>query len=192
MIRGFVTSPERLRAFREKADMTETALARKAGLATATVSRLEHGERDMSITTGRRLADALGVELPELVHAIPELDKYADEDLRYNLPVHCITCGAEIQVDQFAATPAFCSNECAQKHDEMVRERKAQREQEAAAKVYEKHVGREDMRLKCAICGKMFTPNKHGKLSHACSPTCRRVLANMKQRKGYQDVSRPR
>lgn len=47
--------------------LTQSALAKKANLSAATVSLIESGERDASLTTLRNLAIALGVPLEILV-----------------------------------------------------------------------------------------------------------------------------
>jgi transcriptional regulator with XRE-family HTH domain len=52
-----------LRELREKAGLTQEALARLAGLSTFTVSKLEQGGVDPSWSTVKKLARALGVSV---------------------------------------------------------------------------------------------------------------------------------
>ncbi len=52
-----------LRELREKAGLTQEALARKADLSTFTISKLEKGDTDPSWSTVRKLAHALGVSV---------------------------------------------------------------------------------------------------------------------------------
>lgn len=47
--------------------MTQTELARKAGIATATVCRVERGYHKASFSTMRKLAAALGIEPQALI-----------------------------------------------------------------------------------------------------------------------------
>ena len=55
-----------LKELRLKQFVSQAELARKAGLATATVNRLENGRRKPSFITIRKLAKALGVEPGEI------------------------------------------------------------------------------------------------------------------------------
>jgi transcriptional regulator with XRE-family HTH domain len=60
--------PQRLRRLREERGLSQRALARAAGLASATVRHLEAGlRRTISVDTARALARALGVSLTDLV-----------------------------------------------------------------------------------------------------------------------------
>jgi transcriptional regulator with XRE-family HTH domain len=54
-----------LRAWRVKALMTQTALAKAAGVAAQTVTRAESGDR-VSVLTAERLARALGISVRQL------------------------------------------------------------------------------------------------------------------------------
>jgi transcriptional regulator with XRE-family HTH domain len=54
---------ERLKALREAAGMTQEGLARKAGLSTSTISKLEQRGVDPAWSTVQRLALALGVRV---------------------------------------------------------------------------------------------------------------------------------
>lgn len=55
---------------REKAGLTQSALAAKAGIAGAAVSYAEAGKRTVNSVSLRRIADALAVELGEDVGAV--------------------------------------------------------------------------------------------------------------------------
>ena len=59
-----------LKALRAQRDMSQTALARKAGVSLQTVSRIECG-RPMEWATAERIASALDVAVPDL---FPEFD----------------------------------------------------------------------------------------------------------------------
>jgi DNA-binding XRE family transcriptional regulator len=61
----------RLRTLREKADLTQTALAERASLSVQAISALENGTRGPSWETVRRLAFALGVEEKEFKDTLP-------------------------------------------------------------------------------------------------------------------------
>jgi len=58
---------ERIKEFRRARDMSQEALAEAADLVQHYVSQVEQGERNISITTCRALAKALGVTLIELL-----------------------------------------------------------------------------------------------------------------------------
>jgi transcriptional regulator with XRE-family HTH domain len=60
-----------LRTARRRTNMTQEQLAGLAGLGAGTVARLELGGEDPRISTVRKLADALGVELWDLIPADP-------------------------------------------------------------------------------------------------------------------------
>ena len=57
----------RLRQVREQQVMTQEELAEKSGVTQATISRLEHGAHDARMSTIRKVAKALGVDLRELI-----------------------------------------------------------------------------------------------------------------------------
>ena len=55
------------KVFREHRGLTQVALAKNAGTSAAYLSQIETGRRTGSVRLLRRLADALGVELDDLV-----------------------------------------------------------------------------------------------------------------------------
>ena len=57
----------RLLEIRKSRGMTQSELAEKAGLHQLTISRLESGPRQIEFDTLRKLCDALGVELTDLI-----------------------------------------------------------------------------------------------------------------------------
>jgi transcriptional regulator with XRE-family HTH domain len=61
----------KLRGLRVERALSQAALAREAGLDTATVNRLELGRRPASLTTIRKLAKALSVEPKVLMECAP-------------------------------------------------------------------------------------------------------------------------
>ena len=58
---------DNLRRIRTLNALTQEQLARRAGVQTATVARIERDEREPHMTTVRKLADALGVQPRELI-----------------------------------------------------------------------------------------------------------------------------
>ena len=64
---GRKTVGERVRRFRESAGLTQTALARAADIGRVTLVRLEHGEQSPRFKTLKAVADALGVDAPDLL-----------------------------------------------------------------------------------------------------------------------------
>jgi transcriptional regulator with XRE-family HTH domain len=54
------------RALREARGESQEAVARRAGIALATYSRIENGRNEPNLDTLRRLAGALGVTIDEL------------------------------------------------------------------------------------------------------------------------------
>ena len=64
---GRKTIGERVRRFRESAGLTQTALARTADIGRVTLVRLEHGEQSPRFKTLKAVADALGVDAPDLL-----------------------------------------------------------------------------------------------------------------------------
>jgi len=57
----------RLRELRERAALSQEDLAKKAGVARATIADLEASKRPARPSTRRKLAEALGVEPAELM-----------------------------------------------------------------------------------------------------------------------------
>ena len=58
---------ERVRRSRESAGLTQLALARAADIGRGTLVRLENGERSPKFKTLKAVADALGMEAPDLL-----------------------------------------------------------------------------------------------------------------------------
>ena len=58
---------ERVRRYRESAGLTQKALARAAEIGRVTLVRLEKGEQSPRFKTLKAVADALGVEAPDLL-----------------------------------------------------------------------------------------------------------------------------
>ena len=58
---------KRIKALRKKRDMSQEQLAAKANVTHATVSRLECGKHEGTMRTLRKLADALGVEVEDVI-----------------------------------------------------------------------------------------------------------------------------
>lgn len=56
-----------LTAWRKAAGLTQAALAHKAGIRTSTVSNIENGKIDPRLSTVKALAEALGVDVDDLV-----------------------------------------------------------------------------------------------------------------------------
>lgn len=56
-----------LRIWREYRDFTQQALAEKIGISKMTISGIERGVRDTSSANWRRLADALDVDIDDLI-----------------------------------------------------------------------------------------------------------------------------
>ncbi len=61
---------ERLRELREMAGLSQERLSEISGVGRATVADLEAGKRPPRPSTARKLADALGVDIPELVGVV--------------------------------------------------------------------------------------------------------------------------
>lgn len=57
----------RIRKARAASNMSQTMVARIAGLSPSTVSHAERGDRDITALTAMRLADALGVSVQHLI-----------------------------------------------------------------------------------------------------------------------------
>lgn len=56
----------RVAAYRDSANLTQEELAHAAGTSVKTVSRLENGRHEPELSTLRKFADALGVEVQDL------------------------------------------------------------------------------------------------------------------------------
>ena len=54
---------ENVKKYREKANLTQAELAEKIGIGTASVSRIERGEKRMKLETLRAFADALDISV---------------------------------------------------------------------------------------------------------------------------------
>ncbi len=57
----------RLREWRERRALTQRDLAGQAGVTTASINRIENGVHEARLSTVRKLADALGVSVDELI-----------------------------------------------------------------------------------------------------------------------------
>ncbi|MDX2225370.1 MAG: helix-turn-helix transcriptional regulator [Rhodospirillaceae bacterium] len=55
-----------IRVFREWRGLTQSELAKKAGVGKSMLSQIENGSKDPSLATARRLAECLGVTLDEI------------------------------------------------------------------------------------------------------------------------------
>lgn len=62
----------RLTALRERAGLTQAALADRAGLSRQAIGKLERGEREPTLETAVRLAAALGVPVTAFVPDAPD------------------------------------------------------------------------------------------------------------------------
>lgn len=80
---GPLFSPQRLATWRKSQGLSQEGLARRAGLATVTIAKLEEGwNRDPRVSTLLRLAEALGCSLDALLQ--PEgLRLVAESTTRY-------------------------------------------------------------------------------------------------------------
>lgn len=59
--------PDRLRAIRQRRDLTQAELAEKVGVFQTAISQFEQGRAQPSIETLYRIAEALGVSAAELL-----------------------------------------------------------------------------------------------------------------------------
>ena len=57
----------RIKAARKRADMTQSELAEKAGISLMSVRRYEHGSREPSINTLKKIAEVLGIPTRDLI-----------------------------------------------------------------------------------------------------------------------------
>jgi DNA-binding XRE family transcriptional regulator/PHD/YefM family antitoxin component YafN of YafNO toxin-antitoxin module len=67
MVERILAGENAVRVWREHRGLTVRALAEKAGLTQPFVSQIETGKRDGTVATMRRIAEALGVALDDLV-----------------------------------------------------------------------------------------------------------------------------
>lgn len=72
--------PERLRAAREKRDLNQGELAKRAGLQGSAISHFETGARKPSFDNLRRLADALDVTTDYLLGRVTDTEALAGAD----------------------------------------------------------------------------------------------------------------
>jgi transcriptional regulator with XRE-family HTH domain len=72
--------PERLHAAREKRDLSQEALAKRAGLQASAISHFETGTRKPSFDNLRRLADALDVTTDYLLGRVTDTEALAGAD----------------------------------------------------------------------------------------------------------------
>lgn len=61
----------RLREIRESRGMTQTAVARQAGLSRSFYTQVEHARQTISVDRAFAIANVLGVEMTELFSAFP-------------------------------------------------------------------------------------------------------------------------
>jgi len=64
---AFLAAPSPLAFWRKRAGMTQTALARKAGITQAFLARIEAGSRDGTVAVLKRISAALRVRIEELI-----------------------------------------------------------------------------------------------------------------------------
>lgn len=62
-----------LQQIRKKAFLTQAQLSEKSGIARETIARIETGKAAPTINTARKLADALGVTIDDLVNGEKEV-----------------------------------------------------------------------------------------------------------------------
>ena len=75
--------PGRLRAAREKRDLSQGRLAARAGLQASAISHFETGARKPSFDNLRRLAEALDVTTDYLLGRVSDTDALAGADALY-------------------------------------------------------------------------------------------------------------
>jgi transcriptional regulator with XRE-family HTH domain len=73
--------PARLKAARELRELSQTALAEKAGLPATSISHFEAGSRKPSFDNLRLLADALSVTADYLLGRVKQPDAVASHDM---------------------------------------------------------------------------------------------------------------
>jgi transcriptional regulator with XRE-family HTH domain len=64
---GKVTTGENIKRLREAKNMTQEELAQILGVTSSNISQIESGDRGLNIAKARKLAQALGVTIDELV-----------------------------------------------------------------------------------------------------------------------------
>jgi DNA-binding XRE family transcriptional regulator len=64
---AFRAAPSPLPFWRKRAGMTQTALARKAGITQAFLVQIETGSRDGTVAVLKRISDVLGLRLEDLI-----------------------------------------------------------------------------------------------------------------------------
>jgi transcriptional regulator with XRE-family HTH domain len=67
----------RLRSLRKNREMSLEDLARRSGVALATLSRIENGKGSGTFRTHQKIADAMGVSLPELYRGLDKPEEVA-------------------------------------------------------------------------------------------------------------------
>ena len=67
----------RVRALRKERQLSQEALAGKAGLHTTYVGAVERGERNVSIETLEKIADGLGVKISDILSCLTEEEDVA-------------------------------------------------------------------------------------------------------------------
>ncbi|MDP4021246.1 helix-turn-helix transcriptional regulator [Methylobacterium sp. NEAU 140] len=67
IVERLLAGENRVRVWREHRGLTASLLAERAGIAQAYLSQIETGRRDGTVETCRRLADALGIGLDDLL-----------------------------------------------------------------------------------------------------------------------------
>lgn len=55
--------PERLKYMRERRDMTQSELAKRSGVSQSTIAQIESGKKDPSLSTIKKVAEALNVHI---------------------------------------------------------------------------------------------------------------------------------
>lgn len=74
-----MTFAERLRKYRKEANLTQKALGEKSGIAEINIRQYEAGKYTPKPEAGKKLADALGVSVPDLYGWDSESAKLAAE-----------------------------------------------------------------------------------------------------------------
>ena len=69
---------ENVRKYRRKKDMTQAELAEKLGYKNkASIGKIENGNNEVLISMAEKIAEALGVDVMQLLHGDPE-DEYSE------------------------------------------------------------------------------------------------------------------
>jgi transcriptional regulator with XRE-family HTH domain len=69
---------ERIREMRKARGRSQEALAEASGFDRAVLGRIERGAKNITMTTASRIANALDVELSELLRELPRYDPADD------------------------------------------------------------------------------------------------------------------